>query len=96
MNLSPDVMRYLIWVGVVVLGMMLAEVDRRVIGRWLFGFLLVAGVVGGLALTVVSPFSFGGSSYYMEGVIISAGSAMALIGYLAAALARFLTLRLSK
>jgi hypothetical protein len=29
----------------------------------------------------VSPFSFGGGSYYMEGVILSAGAALALIGY---------------
>ncbi|MEQ1716788.1 MAG: hypothetical protein ABL907_12510 [Hyphomicrobium sp.] len=95
MNLSPDATRYLVWAGVVVLGMALAVFDRQVLRRWLFGILLAAGVAGGLALTVVSPFSFGAINYYMEGVIISAGSALALIGYVIAVLARFLVLRLS-
>jgi hypothetical protein len=56
-------------------------VDRRWIGHPLLGVLLVAGVCGGLIITSVSPFSFGGGSRYMEGVIISAGSALALAGY---------------
>jgi hypothetical protein len=29
----------------------------------------------------VSPFSFGMGNHYMEGVIVSVGSALALIGY---------------
>lgn len=96
MKLSLDTTRYLVWAGIVVLGMVLAVVDRRVIGRWLFGLLLVAGIAGGLALTVVSPFSFGATNYYMEGVILSAGSALALTGYAVAVVARFLALRFSK
>ena len=96
MKLSLDTTRYLVWASVVVLGMVLAVVDRRVIGRWLFGLLIVAGIAGGLALTVVSPFSFGATNYYMEGVILSAGSALALTGYAVAVVARCLALRFSK
>lgn len=95
-NLSTDMTRYLIWASVVGLGMVLAVVDRRVIGRWVFGLLLIAGVAAGLALTVVSPFTFAGGDYYMEGVIVSVGSALALIGYVAAVLARFLVLRFTR
>ena len=96
MKLSPDATRYLIWAAVVVLGMLLAVVDRRMLGRWVLGVLLIACAAGGLLLTVVSPFSFGATSYYMEGVIISAGSALALIGYFIALLLHFLSLRIGR
>ncbi len=84
LKLSPDAMRYMVWSAAVVLGALLAFVDRQLIGRWVFGFLLLASVGGGLLLTVVSPFRFGGTSHYMEGVIISAGSALGLAGYILA------------
>jgi hypothetical protein len=82
-------MRYLVWASVVVLGAVLAVVDQRMIGRWILGGLIVAGVVGGLLVTVISPFRFGGTSYYMEGVIVAGGSALALVGYVVAKLAGF-------
>jgi len=88
-RLSPDTMRYLVWASVVVLGAVLAVVDQRMIGRWILGGLIVAGVVGGLLVTVISPFRFGGTSYYMEGVIVAGGSALALVGYVVAKLAGF-------
>ena len=81
MQLSADLTRYFAWAGVLVIGILLAVFDRRRVGGPLFGVLLVAGVGGGLIITSVSPFSFGGGSHYMEGVIISAGSALALVGY---------------
>jgi hypothetical protein len=81
MKLPSDLSRYVVWAGVVVVGAILAVVDRRWVSFPLFGLLLVAGVGGGLIITRVSPFSFGGGSYYMEGVIISGGSALALAGY---------------
>ena len=81
MELSPDMTRYVAWAGVVVIGILLAVLDRQWI-RWpLFGALLVTGVGGGLIITEISPFSFGGGSYYMQGVLIAAGSALAVVGY---------------
>jgi hypothetical protein len=80
MELSPDLARYFLWAGIIAIGTLLAVVDRR-IGRPLFGVLMVAGVAGGLIITRVSPFSFGGGDHYMEGVIVSAGSALALVGH---------------
>jgi hypothetical protein len=65
----------------IAIGSLLAVLDRRWIGRPVFGMLLVTAAVGGLIITRVSPFSFGTGSYYMDGVILSAGSALALIGY---------------
>ncbi len=47
----------------------------------MFGLLLVAGIGGGFIVEKVSPFSFGAGDHYMEGVILSAGSALGLIGY---------------
>jgi uncharacterized membrane protein len=84
MQLSADLMRYVIWAGVVAIGAILAVVDRRWARFPLFGILLAAGIGGGLIITRVSPFNFGGGSHYMEGVIISGGSALALAGYILA------------
>ena len=81
MELHTDLTRYVVWAGVIAIGAMVAVVDRRWIGHPLLGVLLVAGICGGLIITSVSPFSFGERSHYMEGVIISAGSALALAGY---------------
>jgi hypothetical protein len=81
MNFSPQIMRYLVWAAVVLLGALSAAVDRRWIRRPVLGMLLAAGVGGGFIVTEVSPFTFGTSSYYMEGVVVAAGSALALSGY---------------
>ena len=81
MDLSPDLTRHFMWAGVGVFGALLAIVDRRQIRRPVFGVLLVIGVVAGFIIEQVSPFSFGVGSHYMEGVLVSAGSALALIGY---------------
>ena len=80
-TLSAELTRYLIWGGVIAIGALFAVLDRRWIRRPLFAVLLVAGVIGGLIITRVSPFTFGGGDHYMEGVILSAGSALALAGY---------------
>jgi hypothetical protein len=73
---------------------LLAVLDRRWIGRPLFGVLMVAGIAGGLIITRVSPFSFGGGDHYMEGVIVSAGSTLALVGYVFAIIWQFARQRL--
>ena len=84
MDLSPDSARYFVWAGVTAIGILLAVLDRRWIGRPLFGVLLVAGVIGGLIVTRVSPFTFSGGDHFMQGVLLTAGSALALIGYVLA------------
>jgi hypothetical protein len=89
MVLSTDLTRYFMWAGVVVFGALLAVVDWRQIKRPVFGVLLVIGVVAGFIIEQVSPFSFGGGSHYMEGVLVSAGSALALIGYVFAVVWQF-------
>jgi hypothetical protein len=89
MDLSPDLTRYLTWAAVVVFGALLAVVDRRQIRRPVFGLLLLIGVVAGFIIEQVSPFSFGVESHYMEGVLVSAGSALALIGYVFAVFWQF-------
>lgn len=81
--------RYFVWAGVVVAGALLAVIDWRWIGRPVLGALLVAGVAGGIVVTNGSPFTFAGGDYYMEGVIVSAGSALALVGYIFAVFGRF-------
>jgi hypothetical protein len=87
-------MRYVVWAGIVVIGAQLAVLDSRWI-RWpLCGVLLVAGVGGGFITTRVSPFNLGGGDYYMDGVIVSAGSVLALIGYVLAFISQFVRLRL--
>jgi hypothetical protein len=87
--MSPDVTRYAVWAGVVAIGALLAILDWRWIGRPLFGALLAAGVAGGIVMTKVSPFDFSSGGYFMEGVLLSAGSALALVGYVLAAIWQF-------
>lgn len=86
MDRQPDYGFYLFWTGVVALGALFAALDRRWIGRPVLGLLLLAGVPGGFVLMQASPFNFADGGYYMEGVLLSAGSALALIGYALAAL----------
>lgn len=81
MELSPDLTRYLFWAGIVAIGALLAVLDRRWTRRPVFGALLVIGVASGLIIMRASPFSFAGGDHYMEGVLLSAGSALALVGY---------------
>jgi hypothetical protein len=83
---TADLTRYLIWSSVVVAGMAMAYIDRRLIGRKILAALLLLAVAGGLLITQFNPFSFGSSSHYMEGVIVSGGAALALTGYLVALL----------
>jgi hypothetical protein len=80
-TLAADLLRYIVWGGIIAIGVLLAVVDWRWIGRPLFAVLLVAGVIRGLIITKVSPFTFAGGDHYMEGLILAAGSALALAGY---------------
>jgi hypothetical protein len=85
--------RYIFWVSVVAVGIGLAIIDRRWIKWPLFATLLLAGIIGGILTTKVSPFTFAGGDHYMEGVIVSAGSALTMIGYIFAAAWQFVRRR---
>lgn len=80
-TLAADLIRYLVWGGIAAIGALLAVLDWRWIGLPVFAVLLVAGVIGGLIITEVSPFTFAGGDHYIEGLILAAGSALALAGY---------------
>ena len=89
MELSNEFTRYIIWACAIAAGALLAAVDRNAIGRPVFAGTLIAGIAGGLLLTELSPFSFGSSSYYMHGVIVAGGAALALLGYIPTRIALF-------
>jgi hypothetical protein len=89
MESSADLMRYLVWGVIAAVGALLAIVDLRWITRPLFGVLLAAGIIGGVIITKVSPFTFAGGDHYMERVILAAGSALALAGYAVAIVWQF-------
>jgi hypothetical protein len=90
MTLSQDMIRYFQWAAVVVAGVLFAFGDWRWIKRPVFGALLVAGIVGSIIVTYLSPFTFATGGYYMEGVLISTGSALASAGYVFGIVAQFI------
>ena len=93
MESAADLLRYLVLGGVVAIGAVLGIIDLRWTKRPLFGLLLAAGSIGGLIITKISPFTFAGGDHYMEGVLIFAGSALALAGYTAAIVVHFVRQR---
>jgi hypothetical protein len=81
MELSVEATRYLTWGAVVAVGALLALLERRWTKWPWLGLLPLAAIGGGLLVMQLSPFSFGGGSHYMEGVLISGAGGLALIGY---------------
>jgi hypothetical protein len=73
----------LIWAIPVVLGALMAFVDRLVMVSWYFAFLLLAGLLGGILRVFVGPFRYSGMGFSL---ILGGGSALALIGYVFALL----------
>lgn len=96
MDHSAEFTRYTIWALVVLAGVPLAIADWRMIKRPIFGVLLILGISAGAAVTFFSPFNFADGGYYIEGIVVSAGSALVFIGYVPASLAIFLWRRLRK
>jgi hypothetical protein len=80
---------YVLWVALVAGGALLASADRRWGTRPLLGVVLVVGVVGGFVVTKISPFDFVTGGYYLQGALVSAGAALALIGYVLATVWHF-------
>ncbi len=85
--LMQDLWRFSVWGAMIVLGAIVSGVERRIWGhQWLWLLLLLVSA-GGYYLTVISPFTFGTGGYYMQGIIICAGAALVLIGYVIGAIA---------
>ena len=82
MNLSADMVRYFEWAAVVIAGALFA-VSRMAMDQASHSRSAFAAGVGRRhrIVTQVSPFTFGTGGYYMEGVLVAAGSALALTGY---------------
>jgi hypothetical protein len=74
---------YRFWPYVVALiaGAIFAVIDRRVIGRYVLGALLVLIVAGGQLGMYLSPFTFQGGDYYMTSLIASLLALAGLAGY---------------
>lgn len=85
---------YFVWAVIVAGGALLALADRRWVRRPLLGLVLAIGVVGGFVVTKMSRFDFVTGGYYLQGVLISAGSALALIGYVLATVWHFIRQRI--
>ncbi len=81
MSVSQDVVRYSVWASAVAGGGLFAVADKNWIGRPVLGFVLAAVAIAGAIGMEVSPFKFGGTSYYMESLIAMAGALLALAGY---------------
>jgi hypothetical protein len=71
-------------------GIILALMDRKVFGRYIFAALLVVLAAGGQLAMYFSPFTLQGGGDYMRGLIVSlmalaglAGYALAIAGYYA-------------
>jgi hypothetical protein len=74
--------RNVVWGLTALLGAALAYVDWSKLRRPWLGLGIVAAMLGGYVTTVASPFTFGGDSYYMQGVLVSAFAALAAAGYI--------------
>ena len=92
--MESAMMHWLAWSGALVVGTLLALIDWRWTKRPVAALFLVSGVVGGVIVTDVSPFTFAGGDYYMQGVVMAGGSALALAGYVLAVAVRFVCRRL--
>jgi len=80
---------YLFWTAVFASGAVFRLIDGSWIKRPVLGLLMLAGIPAGAIMTQVSPFNFADGGLYMQGVLLSLASGLALIGYLLAWLAEF-------
>jgi hypothetical protein len=78
---------YLFWTAVLGSGAAFRRIDRRWIRRPALGVLTLAGIPAGAIMTQLSPFNFVDGGLYMQGILLSVGSGLALIGYVLAWLA---------
>ncbi|MFA5949852.1 MAG: hypothetical protein WC807_06165 [Hyphomicrobium sp.] len=94
-SVSADLERYMVWALVVLAGAAIAFAEHRATGRFRLWILLVVLAIAGEVTMRLSPFTFQGGGYYMEALIVMAGSLMCLGGYAAALLCSYLGRRLN-
>ncbi len=84
-NAPIDWLRYWPYAVALLTGMGFAVVDRRVLGHYVLGALLLLIGAGGAIGMNISPFTFGGGDHYMESLIALVAAGVALGGYVCAA-----------
>jgi hypothetical protein len=84
-SLSEQLFRYAAWALIMALGAGIALVEERLWHRFWLWILLLCLAAGGVVTTRLSPFTFSGNDYYMEGVIATAAGGLLLVGYVGAA-----------
>jgi hypothetical protein len=84
-------MFYIFWASILALGAVLAVLDWRWIRRPACAVFLLACICGGFITTKVSPFNFADGGYYLQGALVFAASALALISYFVTAAAQLAT-----
>jgi hypothetical protein len=62
-------------------GVLLAVIDRRVFGRYVFAALLILVAIGGAVVMNGSPFTFSGDDHYFQGLIAQLFALAGLAGY---------------
>ena len=62
-------------------GVLLAVIDRRVFGRYVFAALLILVAIGGAVVMNGSPFTFSGEDHYFQGLIAQLFALAGLAGY---------------
>ena len=81
MNPPTDFVFYVFWSAVFASGALFEFVDRKWIKRPALGVLLVAGIPAGYIMMRVSPFNLADGGLGLQGLLLAAGSGLALIGY---------------
>ena len=96
MNPPTEIVSYIFWSAVVVLGVFFEFVDRKWIKRPALGLLLVAGILAGYVMTRVSPFNLADGGLGLQGFLLAAASGLALISYASAWIWNFARRRFGK
>ena len=73
-----------IWLGLTLIGAILAVVDHRVIGVPAFGVILLSIFVGGIVVQYIKPVNFADGGWSMGGVMGMTAAGGALAGYVPA------------
>ena len=80
-GVMENLFRDLVWTAAVLVGLVVAIIERAILKRHLLWILLVLIALTGVVITAMNPFTFGSGDDYMTGIIISGGAMLALAGY---------------
>ena len=76
-GVMENLFRDLVWTAAVLVGLVVAIIERAVLKRHLLWILLVLIALTGVVITAMNPFTFGSGDDYMTGIIISGGAMLA-------------------